>query len=241
VYFTFAAGSTAAQRQVSFNLLTGDGVTFEQIPLNADHSASVTLNYQLNRNPVIPVQYPSSKLAYGTQTTPAAGTTIASTATLQAGLYEVQWITELQGTTTAGTDNDNFELTVGASVQVQSVNPFSIGQYTQAQANVFVTTPASINVKNINLATTGAVYSAQISAAPVAFGPVQGALPDIVMQSGWQTEILIGNIEATDQISNITYLVEQFASDAANGGWAIEEDEQLRRLLDIASREGASW
>jgi hypothetical protein len=114
--------------------------------------------------------YTPSQQVYGTATSPAAGAVIANMVSLPAGIYTISWQVELQGTTAAGTDNDNFKLennTLGTTI-LQSVNPFAIGgPYIQPSITVVLTQATHVTIQAVATATAGAVYSASFSATPI--------------------------------------------------------------------------
>ncbi len=99
---------------------------------------------------------------------PAAGATIAATASLPAGDYLVEWTVEIEGAATAGTDNDNFQLIASAAVQATSVNLAVIGAYQQNQQTVRLNAAGTISVTTIRLATVGATYRVQLVVTPSA-------------------------------------------------------------------------
>lgn len=128
----------------------------------------------------------------GSQTTPGAGTTIASVA-LANGLYSVQWSVELAGTPGAG-DANNVAMFIGASQIDTSVNQGANGIYPQDTAEAVVTFgPLTLAAKAIGAATAGAVYTVRLTATPLAHslcaiqdGKLQIAFADIPPQ-GAQT------------------------------------------------------
>lgn len=109
---------------------------------------------------------------YGTVTTPAAGAAITSTVPL-AGWYVFQVYVAITGTTVAATDTDNMEFREGGSVVGKLPilvtgttgvtawhGPYSFKRYMNGTDSVSVNATA--------LATTGAVYRAQIKTDRVA-------------------------------------------------------------------------
>lgn len=114
----------------------------------------------------------ASLQAQGSVTSPGAAATIAQIllANLSLVTYNIQWTVELDGTPGAG-DVNNFRLFLGGTVLATSVNDGAIGRY--VQENVQVTVPAGlasgIRVQSIAAGTAGAIYSAQITASPVAY------------------------------------------------------------------------
>jgi hypothetical protein len=113
--------------------------------------------------------------AHGQATTPTAGQAIAtiSAANLPAGSYIVQGTAYIDGTAVAATDDDNMQVLKQASVLVRlnvpadSTAPVTIGSF----GPVYTTLNGSqsLSVVAVALATTGAVYHAQISATPYPF------------------------------------------------------------------------
>lgn len=112
--------------------------------------------------------------AEGQQAAPAANTAIA---TIGAGVpgqtYNVQWAVELDGTPGAG-DVDNFQLRLGSTTVLTSINDGAVGRY--PQNSVQITIPAGgANVvvrSDGTIGTAGSIYSAQLTLTPV--GPSAG-------------------------------------------------------------------
>lgn len=104
----------------------------------------------------------------GSATTPGAGTAIATTGTLPSGLYEVVVTTSLEGTIAAATDENNFQLQVGATV-LGGLSSEGVVGVPFENPMIPVTVPAAgaaITVNAIGAGTSGAVYKAQITATP---------------------------------------------------------------------------
>ena len=217
--FTLATSATAGQRSLSLNFADGDGFIFNQTQIAADIGPSVTTSQYGDMFTDNAIQGQGSLVGEGSVTTPAAGGTIASITSVPAGTYNVTVVLTLSGTLTAGTDNNNTQLTsTGSPATINLDNSI------QLQPQVFgpfeVTVPASgtIAVKNIVLATTGAVYSAQVNATPLG---VSGSFifPDLILASGWQITIALGSPQTGDQLSGIGLYVERYDSKYARGGY----------------------
>lgn len=101
----------------------------------------------------------------GSVTSPAATTTIATTASLAAGSYQVSWEVELAGTLAAG-DANNFRLVDANGNVLVSINAAAAGVYPQGTVEVNTTVAGAIFVQSIAAGTVGAVYSAQLTAQP---------------------------------------------------------------------------
>jgi len=215
--FTLATAATAVQRQLSVGFADGNGTLFDSVPIVAiiNKSTTVVPSGDLTALPLEGAG--AGQDGYGTQTSPTAGTTIASAATVQPGMYNVEWEVELQGTTAAGTDNDNFGLYLGGTLQLQSVNSYQGGSYPQEPVELEVNSAQLVTVKNIATATTGAVYSANLAVSASGPSSPRFRLPSIVLQPGWQLQINVTNQQAGDQISGIAILSERYASDYASG------------------------
>jgi hypothetical protein len=110
----------------------------------------------------------------GSQSAPAANLQIAllATASLQPGAtYLIQWSVGLDGTVASGTDNNNFQLRQGSTTVETSSNAAAVGRYPQESVVLTVPNPATgISVRSgNNAATAGSVYTAQLTATPVAY------------------------------------------------------------------------
>lgn len=99
----------------------------------------------------------------GTQTSPGALTTIASTATLPAGTYTVNWTVEVGGTLAAA-DANNMILHDSAGIVAQAIFPAVAGSYPQAPVQITLLANSPIQVQSLNAATAGAVYTADLTA-----------------------------------------------------------------------------
>lgn len=124
--------------------------------------------YVLNNGPVSPVYSPSLQ-AFGTATSPAAGTNITTLAGIPAGVYQVTWSIEMDGTLTDGTDNNNLQLrnTTSGITYLRGINPAVAGVYQQQSITIVLGTVSTITVQVIAQATAGAIYSATLVATPL--------------------------------------------------------------------------
>lgn len=229
--FTFAASATAANRSAVFQFLDGNGFPFFSIPVFAGLVQSQTANEYGTVNFTSPQQGEGSIQNEGSQTAPGAGTAIATLGSMPAGTYNVTaWVT-MSGTLTAGTDNNNIRLYNGGLITYANLDN-SIQLQPQQFGPFEITVPASggIIAEAIGAGTAASVYSVLLSAVPVGYTGLF-SLPDIVMESGWGWGISIGNIQAADQLSGITLLAERYASDYASGGWEMEQEDMLRRII----------
>ena len=230
VAFTLATSATAGIRTLSYNYADGDGYIYNSTPISNEVGPSQSFVSYGDLNYVTPVEIPESHENEGSSTTPVAGTTIA-TVTLPSGGWTLNWTVGLSGTTSA-TDVNNFGLYNGSTLLLQSVNGDTAQQdYPQLPIDVQVPVGgATFNVKNIALATTGAVYAAQLVATPSNVVAAQFTIPDLVIPAGHQVQLAIGNAQAGDAITAIGFLTERYASNYANGG-----------VEDIERREIEAW
>jgi hypothetical protein len=236
VSFTLATSATVANRTLAFNFASGDGYVFNSTPISNEIVASTTISGYGDLTYVTPVEAPTSNENEGSQTTPAALTTIATVA-LPAGGWHINWTVGLAGTTSA-TEVDNFGLYDGSTLVLQSENG-DTAQGTWPQTAVDVEVPpagATYNVKNIAAGTSGAVYTASIVATSANVPAAQFTIPDLILEPGWQMQIALGNAQSGDQLTGIGLLLERYASDAANGGWELEREAMLDRIIDSALR-----
>lgn len=104
----------------------------------------------------------------GSVVAPGAGATIATTAALAAGTYDVAWEVGLQGAAAAA-DANNFQLFAGATLLETSVNPGAAGEYAQLTARVTIPAATAISVKALGAGTAAVTYSATITATPDQF------------------------------------------------------------------------
>lgn len=229
--FSFTASATPDNRAVTWQLTDGDGAIFNQVQVLPLVTASQTATGVLDFTIPVTSQTQESNSVYGTQTSPAALTTIATTPRLFPGAYQLSWIVELQGTVAAGVDNDNFGFYSGATQLFRSVNPAAVGSYQQETTDFIVTTAGQYTLKNIAAATAGAVYSGELVITPIdqIFG--EGQLPDETIPAGWSWSLQVSNIQAADQLTAVNFIIERYASDFANGGEQLEREAWLRRII----------
>jgi hypothetical protein len=102
--------------------------------------------------------------ASGTQTAPAAGTTITSVI-VPAGTWTVTWSVGLRGTPGAGEVN-NFQLTAGTITET-SQNQGTVGEQGQLTVTVTLNALSTLLIKNIGIGTAGAIYDAELVVTPV--------------------------------------------------------------------------
>lgn len=233
--FTLTCSSTSAARTVALNLLDGDGYIFNQtqiafgIPLNSVVSQYGDLQQVGN------IQGGTGYTAEGSVTTPAANGTIASLTGLPAGTYQVNAVVNMAGTLVQAVDANNIKLWNGGLTLYDNLDN-NIGSAPQAFGPFEIEIPAggSIIAAAINLGTTGSIYSVALSATPLI---QQGSFqfPDLTLEPGWQVQIAVGNIQAGDQLSGISLLVERYSSNFANGGMRDEQERWLRATLSEAA------
>lgn len=108
----------------------------------------------------------ASPAAEGSVTSPAAGTIIASTLAVPFGEYGINWTVSLAGTVAAA-DANNFGLYVNSTLVATSVNLGAVGEYPQPEVTVNIPQGATVSVKNIALATVGAIYTAEFAITPL--------------------------------------------------------------------------
>lgn len=146
--------------------------------------------------------------ASGSVTSPGATTTIATTASLPAGTYQVAWTVELAGTLAAA-DANNFQLVDSAGVVVGSVNGSGAGVYPQGAVQVTTTVAGAVLVRSNAAGTVGAIYSAQVevtpSLTPAAIVELQDTgqpLGESAMAAqGFNTEVMPGSgLHVTGQV-----------------------------------------
>lgn len=237
--FNFTASATVANRAVQWVLQDGDGSTYNLVQVVPVVSANQTVQGCLDFTLPVTAQSQQSESAYGTQTAPGALTAIATSPTLQPGTYQVEWTVELGGTVAAGTDNDNFGVYSGATQLERSINEAAVNAYPQQPFEIVLSAAGTLILKNIGAGTAASIYSGELVITPVdqIFG--EGQLPDIVIQSGWQWVLQGINIQAADQFTNLNFLVERYASDAANGGTGDIDERHARQWL--ANAAGGNW
>lgn len=114
----------------------------------------------------------SSAAASGQANAPATGATIAATASLPAGLYDVETTTHISGTTVAATDAANMTLFVAGSPFVKLITPVQGTSGAAAtgvnRCRVLLATPGVIGaVVGASNATAASVYYATVIATRV--------------------------------------------------------------------------
>lgn len=105
----------------------------------------------------------SSVQGTGTQTSPGAGTLIATTGAAQGGVTVVNWSVSLAGTLAAA-DTNNFGLYNGATLIATSLNSPAAGTYPQPPITSNNPFGNAFNVKAIGAGTVGAIYGATVVA-----------------------------------------------------------------------------
>lgn len=148
--------------------------------LAGDLETVLTLQPQFRRMPAIIdriiITGPSSLgmptlQAENSLTSPAANTAIATIGAAVPGVsYVATWAVDLDGTVSAS-DVNNFQLRVGSTTVLQSVNDGVVGHYPQDSVQITIP-PGGANVvvrTGGTTPTTGAVYSAQLVLNPVAY------------------------------------------------------------------------
>jgi hypothetical protein len=216
---------------LSMQIDSGDGNPFYYVPiigpLIGNQSASGYGSQTLSN----PIPNPISQSLEGNVTSPAAGATIVTLASLPAGNYNAQWSVGLAGTVAQGTDNDNFLLTAPGIASIHSINNAAIGDYPQESVDVELAAAGSISIKCNALATTGAIYDGALTVTLLDEIATPFQLPDIVLQPGWTVNLVASNIQAADQFSNIQLLLERYASNYADGQDQLDAEETLRRIV----------
>jgi hypothetical protein len=229
--FNYLAGAAAGYRGLSFQIQDGDGVPFVYMPIAGPLLANQSVTcYGIVGTPT-PQEYETSQSIEGEQITPAAGATIATLASLPAGDYQVEWTVGLSGTLAAGTDNDNFLLSAPGISSIHSINEAVAGNYPQETVDVTLASPGTIKVLTGVLATTGAVYDAQITVIPLQPFAAPFQLPDITLQAGWTVSVVASNIQSNDQFSGFRLYLERYASDYASGDDEMQTEQILRRVI----------
>jgi hypothetical protein len=236
VAVTLQTSATAGARQLSIAYADADGFIFDTVPLIGYLGASTTLTAFADQAPNSDLSYGLSAAGYGEVTSPGAAAQIAATGNVNPGEYLAQWQVEVSGTLTAGTDNDNMRLMVNGGVVSTAVYPAVAGSYPQDPVGLLIPALTNAQVKTNAAATTGAVYSANLTLTPQGTGGPWGTLPDITLKSGWQLQVNVANVQAGDQLSGIGILTERYASNYADGSLASDE-ENLARAIARAIRD----
>lgn len=231
LYFQFAAAAGGTARQVAINLLGADGQIFNSTPALVQVQGGETwiVSADLAGTPGQPGA--SGSAAQGVQTSPAALTTIAQV-TVGAGVWTVAWNVSLSGTVAAPEAN-NFQLSGPTAGAQTSDNPAVAGGPWQQNPATFEIGAGGgvIKVRNIALATVGAVYDAAFTATPAGSTTSYPQLPNIVLKSAWQAQIAVAGIQAGDQLSAIQILTERYPSNWADGSLRLDEEQLIRGML----------
>lgn len=210
--FTFTSGSTVTPRSLAMNYLDGDGNIYNQTQIAAGVPAGIVVSQYGDLTTVSPIQGGSTLAAEGSVTTPAATTALCSVALLPAGTYLVTATVNLAGTLVQATDANNIRIDNASSV-VYEVLDNDIASFPQTFGPYSIEIPAAstIRVANVGAGTTGSIYSASLAITPATY---QGGFqfPDILMKSGHQLQVAVGNIQAADQLSGIFLLAERYPS-----------------------------
>lgn len=233
---TLTCSAVAGIRQPVFNLLDGDGNTLYQIASGPQLAASSQMTAFLAVGEAAQIGPAPSQQATASVTGPGAGATITSIA-LPAGIYTVNWLVGLRGTT-AAVDGDNFQLVIGATVLAQSISLSASGTEQQQQPiQVEVAVGGqTLSIQAIAAATATAVYRAQLVAVPDSGASWYARIPDIVMPSGWQVQVTATGLLAGDQFSGSTFVVQRFPSDFASGDLYHEALEGWRKYITALNR-----
>lgn len=237
IAFTFTPTSTGNPRDISLAFADGSGNIFANTPVVVGISASHTYSYYGHPEAIPNAASLQDSTAEGQQTSPAADTTICSTTLPFAGIWDIQWDVQLEGTLAVGTDDNNFQMLFNSGNIATSVNPAEEGLYPQEQLELAAGTSATLLIRNNVLATTGAIYTASFVATAQVTSGIQFRIPDLMLQSGWQYQINVGNIQSGDQLGSIYSLQERYASDWASGTDAWEEEMFIDRIMERLAGE----
>lgn len=220
--FNLVTSAAAGTRSLAVVFQDQDGNIFNLTPISNEIGPGQNITAYADLASVTPVAVPASHQAEGTQTSPAAATTIVSLA-LPSGGWTLNWLVQVAGTVGAP-EVDNFQLVSAGNLLDTSINGNVVGQpYQQQPSQVQIPIGgATVLVRNNVLATVGAVYAAQLVATPANVPAAQVQLPDFLMHSGWQWGIQLGGAQAADQLSGLLLLAERFTSDTAGGYQALD-------------------
>jgi len=231
VAFQYVTSATTSEREISIAFADGGGNIFDAIPIFGVRFASFTTQLYADTNYAPNNQLEQAVTSYGTATTPAAGAVICSVTGTGPGIAQILWTVEVSGALAAGTDNDNFELVVNGGNVAQSENPAIAGVYPQQAEQVEETGLVTAQIKTINLATAGAVYSASLAVQLSSGALIHVCIPDLILQPGWQMQINAANMQAGDSFQNIYALTEHYASDWASGTDSAETEDFIDAIL----------
>jgi hypothetical protein len=210
--FTLTTSATGAGRSVALNAVDGDGYIFNSTLIASGITQNGIFQGYGDLSQVSPVDPYSSQNGTGSVTSPGAAATIATipSGNLPAGTYVVYVNVNIAGTPAQGTDNDNLTFQFAGASETLN-NEITVGEQQFGPFYLTSTSNATMNVKTIGAATAGAIYSAEITATP-SIGTAEFQFPDFVMKSGWGYQLVVGNVQAADQISGISMLVERYPS-----------------------------
>lgn len=225
---TVAAGSP---REPFIAYQDNNGFSYDLVAAGSTVGQSRTLTYYSDLAGRALAVWPQSANNEGTQTSPAATTTIASVSPNQPGSYQIEWTVELSGTLTAGTDNDNFQLVNGTTVLATSSNLAIAGTYPQQVVDTQLASAGSLAIRNNLLATTGAVYAASLTVTPLSDSGVYSQIPDLVLKSGYQLVLGVTNMAGTDTITNAGLITECYPSNWADGALYADEERVVRDVI----------
>lgn len=215
--FNLVTSAVAGTRTLAIVYQDGDGNIFNLTPISNEIGPSQNITAYADLASVTPVAVPASHQSEGSQTSPAATTTITSLV-LPSGGWQLSWLVQVSGTVGAP-EIDNFQLVSAGVLLDTSINGNVVGQpYQQQPSQVQIPIGgATVLIRNNVLATVGAVYAAQLVATPANVPAAQVQLPDFLMHSGWAWGVQLGGPQAGDQLSAILALMERFPSDLAGG------------------------
>jgi hypothetical protein len=210
--FTLATSSTVTPRTLAMNFMDGDGNIYNQTQIAVGIPAGVTTSQYGDLIAVSPIQGGQTFAAEGSVTSPAATTQLAAVSLLPAGTYLVTATVNLAGTLSQATDANNIRIDNGGS-GVYEILDNDISSFPQNFGPYSIDVPAggTVRVATIGAGTAASVYSASLALTPAAY---QGGFqfPDILMKSGHQLQVAVGNVQAADQLSGIFLLTERYPS-----------------------------
>ena len=232
--FNLTTSAAVADRTVALNMLDGDGNIFNQTLIASAIPAGVSLSEYGDLSQPTSVQTAESPAFTGTQTSPAAGTVIAgsSVAQMPAGEYSVTVYFQLAGTVAQAVDANNIQLLLGTDV-INLDNNISTAEQQFGPFTMLATGANSISLKNIATATTGAIYSATIQ-VNATLQQAGFQFPDLLLKSGYSFQIVVGNIQAADQISGILLYLERYPS----SDYQLPEGDLARDLAAVLASHG---
>lgn len=211
VGFTFTASATAASRSLSMAMADGDGFVFNSTLVAAGIQANQIVTAYGDLQATSPAEVVSSVTGSGSVTSPAAAATIATTPSVPAGAYLVSAVANLAGTLAQGTDNSNLQIVPATGAAITLPNEIAAGDQPFGPYNIDLTAAGTVALKTIGAGSTGSIYAGQLALSPQPF-PGAFTTPDFIMKSGWQYQINVGNAQAGDQLSSVSFLFEQYPS-----------------------------